>query len=137
MGLELEHEVGDIDEKEHDGGSTGDNEKTRSATLLDDTRLASLQEGVKDVIINTLGHEIGGRDDERCVGRQNQVKKNLRNQMSHSLMHASVMREEAFCAAVTWKLLSGYFKPPAKKEHPKTRSKLERMEPSSCVICYG
>ena len=48
-------------------------------------------------------------------------------------MHASVMREEAFCAAVTWKLPSGYFNPPAKKEHPNTRSKLERMEPSSCA----
>ena len=53
--------------------------------------------------------------------------------MSHSLMHASVMREAAFCAAVTWKLLSGNFNPPAKKEQPNTRSKLERMEPSNCV----
>jgi len=54
-------------------------------------------------------------------------------QISYSLMQASVMREAAFCAAVTWKLLSGYFRPPAKNEHPKTRSKLERMEPSNCA----
>ena len=68
--------------------------------------------------------------------RQNQAK-DLGISDKHSLMQASVMREAAFCAAVTRKLLSGYFSPPAKKEHPKTRSKLDRMDPSICVKCCG
>lgn len=48
-------------------------------------------------------------------------------------MHARVMREAEVWAAVTLNVLSVNFNPPAKKEHPKTRSKLERMDPSKEV----
>lgn len=33
-------------------------------------------------------------------------------------------------AAVTWKFDSWYLRPPAKKEHPRTKSKFDRIEPS-------
>jgi len=52
-------------------------------------------------------------------------------------MHARVIKEAAVWAAVTRNSLSGYFKPPAKKEHPNTSSKFERMEPISCLIHRG
>jgi hypothetical protein len=68
MGLELEDEVCHVDEEKYDGGPTGDEEKTRSATLLDGTRLAGLHKGVEDIILDGLGHEISSRDDERFYG---------------------------------------------------------------------
>lgn len=105
MGLELEDEVGDVDKKKHDGGSTGNDEKTRSAALLDDTELAGLHEDVVDVILDGLGHEIGGRNDERFCEASGLNGNPTRSEMN-SLIQARVMREEAFWAAVTWKLLS-------------------------------
>ena len=68
MGLELEDEVCHVDEEKQDGSSTRDDEKTRSAVLLDDTRLAILHKDVEDIILNGLRHEISGRDDERFYG---------------------------------------------------------------------
>ena len=65
MGLELEDKVGNIYEKKDDGSSTGDDEKARFAALLDGARLGVLQVGVEKVIVDALGHEIGGRNDER------------------------------------------------------------------------
>ena len=38
---------------------------------------------------------------------------------------------EVQCAAVVLNLLSDRFTPPAKKEHPKTKSRFERIEPSN------
>ena len=68
MGLELEDEVGDVDEKEDNGSPAGDDEKARSATLFDGTSMSILHEGVVDVILDPLGHEVGGRNDERFHG---------------------------------------------------------------------
>ena len=65
MGLELEDKVGDVDEEKQNCSSTGDDEKPRSTALLDGVGLAGREKGVQDVIVNGLGHEIGGRDDER------------------------------------------------------------------------
>ena len=66
--LELEEEVGDVNEEKEDSGPTGDDEKTGSAMLLDDTRLAGLDEHVENVILNGLGHEVSGGNDERFLG---------------------------------------------------------------------
>jgi hypothetical protein len=63
--LELEDEVGDINEEQEDRGPTGDDEKTGSATLLDGTGLAGLEEDVEHVILDGLRHEIGGGNDKR------------------------------------------------------------------------
>lgn len=64
MCLELEDEVRDVDKEQHDGSSARDDEKTRSAMLLDGTRLAGLHKDT-EIVIDGLGHEISGRDDER------------------------------------------------------------------------
>lgn len=66
--LELEDEVGGVNEEKEDGSPTGDDEKTGSAMLLDDTRLTGLDEHVENVILNSLGHEVSCRDDERFLG---------------------------------------------------------------------
>jgi len=66
--LELEDEVGDVYEEEHDGSPTGDDEKTRSAALFDGSSMTVLHEDLVEVVVNPLGHEIGGRDDERFRG---------------------------------------------------------------------
>ena len=66
MGLELEHDIGDTSKKNQGDSSTGGSEKNRFAVFLDGTRLAGLQGGVEDASIDALGHEIGGRNGERC-----------------------------------------------------------------------
>ena len=68
MGLELEDEVGDVDEKKHDRSPSGDDEKARSAAFSDGTSFSAVHEGVVDVVLDPLGHEIGGRNDERFNG---------------------------------------------------------------------
>ena len=68
MGLELEDEVCDVDEKEHNGSPTRDDEKARSTPLFDCTSMSVLHEGVVDVILDPLRHEIRGRNDERFHG---------------------------------------------------------------------
>lgn len=76
MGLELEHDVGDTKEKKQGGSSTGENEKTGFAELLDGTRLAGLRGGVENNIIDALEHEIGDRNDERFC-RTSKLSKGL------------------------------------------------------------
>ena len=68
MGLELEDEVGGVNEKKYDRSPTGDDEKARSAVLLDGIRLAGLHKEVEDIILDGLGHEIGGRNDKCFCG---------------------------------------------------------------------
>ena len=64
-GLELEHEVCDVNEKKEGGSSTGNKEKTRSVALLGGTRLTGLQE---NIIVDALGRDIGSRNDKRFYG---------------------------------------------------------------------
>ena len=67
MRLELEDEVGGINEEKEDGGPAGDEEKTGSATLLDSTRLAVDHKHVEHIVFNGLRHEIGGGNHERFL----------------------------------------------------------------------
>lgn len=68
MCLELEDEVCHVDDEKEDGSPTGDEEKPRSAVLLDGTRVSRLEKDVEDIVLDGLGHEISGRDDERFCG---------------------------------------------------------------------
>lgn len=68
MRLELEEEVCHVDDEKEDGSPTGDEEKSRSAVLLDGTRVTSFEKDVEDIVLDGLGHEISGRDDERFRG---------------------------------------------------------------------
>ena len=63
--LELEDEVGGINEEEKDGGPAGDEKKTGSATLFDGTGLAGCPKHVEHVILNRLRHEISGGNHKR------------------------------------------------------------------------
>ena len=65
MGLELEDEVGDVDEEEQDGSPTGDDEKARFAAFCNFSRLARLRHEIEHTFPGSLGHEICSRDDER------------------------------------------------------------------------
>lgn len=62
--LELEDEVGSVYEEQHDGGPTGDDEKTRLAIFLLGARFTDAREQ-KLPTPTGLRREIGGRDNKR------------------------------------------------------------------------
>ena len=75
MSLELEDEVGGVDEKEHDSSPTGDDKKTRLTAFLDGARLADLRVQIKSGISTGLRPEICSGDYKRFFYCENQKKR--------------------------------------------------------------